>query len=207
MAADEAHDDHDEHDHGTLTYLGSEVSDETLAHLRDVHPALAEALELTRDVPSMDDAAKERAILAQRKVEGHAQWLPGFHAPGDRCAACGKAMEPIFSDRFEQGTLAYTSFASSVPVHAEPTCLAAFSKKHPRPSPRDVDRLRREFTKEGSRPSPSMTMFFRHDLLAHPPFGLEDWANSVSEANPSMDKAAMRDIERVLQWVHKRLFH
>jgi hypothetical protein len=53
-----------------------------------------------------------------------------------------------------------------------------------------------------------MAMFFRHDLLAHPAFGLEDWGNSVVEANPGgLDKGTLRDIDRLIRWVHARLFH
>lgn len=204
---DHAHDDEHGHDHGALRYLGAQVSDETLARMKDAHPALAENLELTRRFAELTDEEKEKAVLSQRKVEGHAAWTPGYHSAGDRCAACGKSTIPLFSDRFEQGALAYGSFVANVPVHDEPACLAAFAKAHPRLSPRDVDKLRREFTKDMNRPTASMSMFFRHDVLTHPPFGLEDWANSVVEANPGLDKATMRDMERLMHWMHQRMFH
>lgn len=206
--ADEHDHHHDEgHDHGNVAYVAAEVSDDTLARLRELHPALAENLELTRRFRDLADEEKEQAVLTMRKVEGHSAWLPGYHAPGDRCAACGKATIPLFSDKFEQGALPYAAFVANVPVHAEPACLAAFAKANPNLAPRSIDKLRREFTKDMNRPSASTAMFFRHDALAHPPFGIEDWANSVAESNPDMEKSMQRDLERLMHWVHQRLFH
>jgi hypothetical protein len=93
-------------------------------------------------------------------------------------------------------------------VHATPGCLGGFAKARPDLSPRAVDKARRELTKDLARPSAGMSQFFRHDVLLHPPFALEDWANSVVEANPQgLDKPTMKDMDRLMQWMHKRLFH
>lgn len=203
-----AEDDHEHaHSHGALAYLGADASDETIARLRATHPDLADNLELTRRFATLSAEEKERAVATQRKVEGHHAWLPGYHAPGDRCVACGKATMPLFTDKFESGALPYAAFVANLPVHAESACLAALAKSHPKPSPREVDRLRREFTKDVHRPSASMAMFFRHDVLAHPPFDIESWANSVAESNPNLDKPTMRDMERLMHWTHHRLYH
>lgn len=206
-AHEDAHDHDHEHDHGALAFTRTEVSDDTLARLREQHADLAANLELTRRFADLSDEEKEQAILTQRKVEGHAAWTPGFHAPGDTCGACGKATIPLFTDTLEQGAIPYGAFVAGVPVHPEPACIAAFAKAHPNPSPRDVDRLRRAHMKDLARPSPTVAMFLRHDLIAQPPFGIEDWANSVAEANPDMGRATTRDIERLMQWVHRKLFH
>lgn len=199
--------DHDAHDHGTLTYLGSRVDHATLAALRELHADLAENLALTARFPELTPEEKEAAGATQRKVEGFATWMPGYHAEGDRCAGCGKATTPLFFDRFDQGELGYGAFVANVPVHPARACVAAFAKAHPRVAPRDVDRLRRAHTRDMARPSASMSQFFRHDVLTHPPFALEDWAHSVAEANDGLDKATLKDMERLLTWMHRRLFH
>lgn len=201
------HDEEHGHSHGALAYLGAEVADDELSRLREIHPDLAENLELTRNFPKMTDEEKERATTSQRKVEGHHAWTPGYHAAGDRCVGCGKATAPLFTDKFESGTLPYAAFVANLPIHPDIACRAALAKAHPRLAPRDVDRLRREFTKDVARPSASMAMFFRHDVIAHPAFDLESWANSVAESNPNLDKTTMRDMERLMQWVHRRLYH
>jgi hypothetical protein len=205
--ADE-HGDHGEHDHGTLTYQGAEVTDATLAQMRELHPTLAENLDLTKRFADLTPEEKEKATLTQRKVEGFATWTPGYHSAGDRCAACGKLTEPLFSDRFAQGVLSYGAFVANVPVHPTRECIAAFARANPIVSAQKVDRLRREFTKDTARPTASITQFFRHDVLTHPPFGLEDWANSVAAANEKgLDKGTMRDMERLMGFVHRKLFH
>lgn len=198
----------DAHEHGTLSYLGARIDDATLAQLREVHPDLAENLEATRRFADLAAEDREKAALSQRKVEGFHAWTPGYHAEGDRCGACGEPTAPLFFDRFERGELPYAAFVANVPVHPTRGCVAAFAKAHPRLSAQQVDRLRREFTREAARPTAALTQFFRHDLLSHPPFALEDWANSVADANGGrLDKGTVRDIERLLHWVHPRLFH
>ncbi|MEA3201563.1 MAG: hypothetical protein QOE90_2991 [Thermoplasmata archaeon] len=206
--ADEHEDDHDEHDHGTLRFQGAEASDATVEALRATNPALAECLALTRRWGELTEEEKKAAPEIQRKVEHFGEWTPGYHSTGDLCATCGKPVEPLFRDRFEQGAVAYAAFVSNLPVHATPGCLGGFAKARPDLSPRAVDKARRELTKDLNRPSAGMSQFFRHDVLLHPPFALEDWANSVMEANPrGLDKPTMKDMDRLMQWMHKRLFH
>ena len=201
--------DHD-HDHGTLHYRGADVDDDGLARIRVTHPLLAEHLEAARSFPQ-EPTPEERAALAagqDRAGEDEDAWTPGYHAEGDRCATCGEPTAALFADRFDEGALAYAAFRSGLPVHAQRACLDGFAAKRPNLSPRALDQARRELTRDLARPSPTVAMFFRHDLLAHPPFGLEDWANSVAEANEGkLGRATMRDIERLLHWVHHRLFH
>lgn len=200
--------EHDEHDHGTLHLLGAEASDGTLAMLREMHPALADNLELTRGWASASEEDRKRAPEMQRKVEHFEGWTPGYHSAGDACATCGGAVGPLFVDRFQEGTLAYAPFISNLPVHPTKACLDGFRKARPDLSPRAVDLARRQLTKDLARPSAGMSQFFRHDVLMHPPFSLEDWADSVVQANPQgLDKPTMKDMERLLQWVHGRLFH
>jgi hypothetical protein len=206
--ADDGHDEHEHHDHGTLRYEGADVDDATLALLLDLNPALAENLTLTRGWSALSEEDRKRAPETQRKVEHFEGWTPGYHSPGDRCATCGKAVEPLFTDRFEAGVIAYAPFISNLPVHARKECLDGFRKARPNLAPRAVDLARRELTKDLARPSAGMSQFFRHDVLLHPPFSLTDWADSVMEANPQgLDKPTMKDMERLLQWIHGRLFH
>ncbi|GEM_PF-4565889 len=202
-------DEHDhDHDHGTLHFLGAEVHDETLEMLRPLHPALAENLALTRAWATLSEEDRKRAPETQRKVEHFEGWTPGYHSPGDRCATCGGMVGPLYVDRFQEGTLAYAPFISNLPVHPTQACLDGFRKARPDLSPRAVDLARRQLTKDLARPSAGMSQFFRHDVLLHPPFGLEDWGNSVLEANPKgLDKPTLKDMQRLVEWVHARLFH
>ena len=196
------------HDHGQLHYEGSEVDDATLARLQELNPPLAESLAATRRWAELTDEEKKAQPEKQRAVEAFLGWTPGYHADGDRCAACGQPTTALFADRFQEGTFRYAAFIANLPVHATKECLDAFPKKRPDLSPRGVDRARRELTRDLNRPSAGMSQFFRHDVLEHPPFGLEDWANSVFEANPKgLDKVTVKDIERLMHWVHHRLFH
>lgn len=201
--------DHDHsHDHGTLHYEGSETTEESLAALREQHPPLAALLELTNRYGSLTEEEKQKLPEMQRAVEHHLAWTPGYHAAGDKCATCGKPTTVLFTDRFQEGALPYGAFLSNLPVHAAQPCLDGFRAARPNLAPQALDRARRELVKDLNRPSAGMSQFFRHDLLAHPPFGLEDWANSVAAANPrGLDRATMRDIERLVHWVHGRLFH
>lgn len=196
------------HDHGELHYEGAEVSDDALEAIRATHARLAEALSLTRRWRELDEAQRKAAVEAQSAVERVEAWMPGFHATGDRCAVCGAATSRLFADRFKEGELPYAAFVRGLPVHATPSCLEAFGKTPRDLSMRGLDRARRELMRDLERPLPRLVQFFRHDVLAHPPFGLEDWGNSVADAQPGgLDRAAMRDIERLLRWVHARLFH
>lgn len=205
---DHEHDPEHDHDHGTLQLAGARVDDAVLAALRETNPPLAENLELTRRWTEATDDEKKRAPELQRAVEHFQGWTPGYHAAGDVCVVCRKAVEPLFYDRFAQGEIPYGAFLSNLPVHATRACLEGFARAMPNLAPRSVDKARREVTRDVSRPSAGMSQFFRHDVLAHPPFALEAWADSVAEANPGgLDKPTMKDIERLLQWVHRRLFH
>lgn len=202
------HEDHDEHDHGKISFRGTEVTDGMIAQLRALHPALAENLESCAKWAQLSEEERKAIPSKQREVEHFSGWTPGFHSDGDRCATCGGTTLPLFTDRFEQGELRYAAFLYNLPVHATAACLEGFAKARRDVSPRGVDRARRELTKDLERPTASMAMFFRHDVLAHPPFALEDWANSVAEANPAgLDKATARDIDRLIRWVHARLYH
>lgn len=208
MAADHAHDDHDEHDHGTLHYQGTEATAAALESLRGLHPKLAELLDLTNRYAELTDEEKQKLPELQRAVEHHVAWTPGYHSPGDKCATCGKPTTVLFTDKFQEGALPYGAFVSNLPVHAAQVCLDGFRAARPNLAPQAVDRARRELVKDLNRPSAGMSQFFRHDLLAHPAFGLEDWANSVAAANPNgLDRTTTRDIERLVHWVHGRLFH
>lgn len=200
--------DHGEHDHGTLRFQGTDVSDGTLKELLALHPLLAANLALTRRFGELSDEEKQKLPGMQRQVETYPVWTPGFHAAGDRCATCGKETVPLFTDRYEAGALPHAAFLAGLPVHPTEACLSGFARAHPSTAPRAMDIARRKLVKDLDRPTPSMSQFFRHDVLAHPPFGLEDWANSVTEANPAgLDRQTMRDIERLMHWVHHRLFH
>lgn len=200
--------DHDQHDHGLIHYQGTDVDDAVLQELMGLHPSLAANLGLARRFGELTDEERPRLAETQREVEQYPLWMPGYHAPGDRCATCGGETTPLFTDRLQEGALPYAAFMGGLPVHATDACLGGFDAKHPNRAPRAMDMARRGLMKDFDRPSPSISQFFRHDLFAHPPFGLEDWANSVAEANPKgLDRATMRDMERLLAWVHRRLFH
>lgn len=202
------HHDHDAHDHGTLRFQGTQVAEDVLKEMPALHPSLAANLALSRRYAELTDEEKQRLGGTQREVETYPLWTPGYHSAGDRCATCGRETTPLFTDRFEQGALSYGAFVSGLPVHLADACLTGFSKRRPSLAPRALDMARRELMKDLDRPTPGMSQFFRHDVLTHPPFGLEDWANSVAAANPKgLDKATLRDIERLLAWVHHRLFH
>lgn len=203
-----AHEHDHDHSHGEMHFLKSEVDDATLARLKELNPPLAESLEATRRYGELADEEKQAQPEKQRAVEAFLGWTPGFHAEGDKCAACGKPTSTLFVDRFQEGGLPFAAFLANLPVHATKECLEAFPQKRPDLSPRGVDRARRETMRDLNRPSAGMSQFFRHDVLKHPPFGLEDWANSVASANPNgLDRATMKDIERLLAWVHHRMFH
>lgn len=212
MAHDHAHDDDEEHehDHPAVAFVGSDVEERTLGDLRLLHPALADSLILCQRFASLSDAEKALLAEAQRHVEAFELWTPGYHAPGDLCAACGSPVLPLFTDKFGDHAkpLAYAPFVADVPVHARAECLQGILPKLGRRAPQQLDRLRREFSTVRDRPSAKLSQFFRHDYLTQPPFGLEDWANSVSEANShKLDKSAMRDIEKLISYVHGKIFH
>lgn len=206
--ADE-HDEHEHHDHGTLRFQGAQVDDATLAALRDVNPPLADNLALTRRWSELSEEERKQAPTMQRAVEHYTEWTPGYHAQGDKCATCGKAVDALFFDKFQDGRkLAYAAWVAGLPVHATRACLEGFRKARPDLSPRAVDAARRTLVKDQQRPSAGLSQFFRHDVLLHPPFGLEDWANSVAEANPQgLDRATVKDMDRLIHWVHGKLFH
>ena len=196
------------HEHGALRFLKADADDETIASLRVLHPALADNLLYARRFPSLTDDEKKALAETQRAVETHGDWTPGYHAEGDLCATCGTPTHVLWNDVFEGGALPYAAFVSDVPVHAREECVRGFGAKLPRRSPQALDKLRRGATKDRDRPTAHMTQFFRHDVFAHPPFELEDWANSVAEANQGkLDRATMRDMERLMHWVHHRLYH
>lgn len=203
-----AHDHEHGHDHGVLHYKGVEVTEETLKELMALHPPLAANLGLARRLAELTDDERQRLPGIQREVETYPVWTPGYHAPGDRCATCGKETQPLFVDLFEEGTLPYGAFVATLPVHPTEACIGGFARVRPDTSPRALDMARRTLVKDLDRPSPTMSQFFRHDLFAHPPFALEDWANSVAAANKDrLDRATVRDMERLLVWVHGRLYH
>ena len=198
----------EEHEHDALRFLKSDADEVTLGTLRVLHPYLADNLLLARRFDALN--AEEKGLLeeSQRAVEEHAAWMPGYHAQGDRCATCETPVPPLFSDRFESGSLPYGAFVDDIPVHARKECIEGFAARTGPRSPQARDRLRREFTLDRARPTARLTQFFRADALTRPPFGLEDWANSVAEANQGkLDKTTQRDIERLVRWVHKRLYH
>lgn len=200
--------DHDDHEHNDLYFLHTEVTDGALAQVRETNAALADVLDLTRRWGQLSDEEKKAVPEKQKLVEAADAWMPGFHAAGDKCATCGMPTLPLFSDKFQEGEIEYASFVRGLPVHATRDCLDGFAAKRKDVSPRGIDKARRETMRDLDRPSPKLTQFFRHDVLAQPPFGLEDWANSVAEANPDgLDRSGMRDIERLARWVHQRLFH
>jgi hypothetical protein len=206
--ADDEHDHDHEHEHGVLHYEGAEVDEPTLTLIAGAHKALADNLVLSRRYATLKDADKELLTASQRDVEAFAAWTPGFHAPGDMCAVCESPVDPLFTDKFAEGRIPYAAFVDDVPVHMRKECLAGFAAKLPRRSPQALDQLRRATTTDRTRPSAKLTQFFRHDVLLHPPFTLEDWANSVAEANQGkLDRSTARDIERLLSWVHAKLFH
>lgn len=197
-----------DHEHAPLRFLKADADDETVASLRVLHPSLADNLLYARRFPSLTEDERKALVETQRAVETHAGWTPGYHAEGDKCATCGVPTHAIWMDVFDAGSLPYAAFIDDVPVHAREDCVEGFAAKLPRRSPQALDKLRRESTRDRDRPSARMTQFFRHDVLAHPPFELEDWANSVAEANQGkLDKATMRDVERLLHWAHHRMYH
>lgn len=198
-----AHEHH--HHHGELHYIGADVAPPTLETLRAARPELARNLELCARFADLTTEEKAELLVAQTQVEQSVSWVPGYHSPGDSCVSCGAGTVALFADRYEEGELPYAAFLGGLPVHPTEACLA----KAPRGlAPNKLDQARRKVMKDLNRPSPGMSMFFRHDVLAHPPFGLEDWANSVAEQNDGkLDRATMRDMDRLLSWVHARLYH
>jgi hypothetical protein len=193
----------DEHDHPQVRFVKTEVDPVTLGALRLLHPALADNLLLCQRFDALNEDEKRLLTESQAGVESFPAWTPGFHAAGDMCAACGTPVQPLFTDRFERGKLAYAAFVGDVPVHARKECIGSA----PAPaSPQARDQLRRRLTMDRARPSARMAQFFRADALAKPPFELEDWANGVAHAN-DLDKATVREVERLLAWVHGKLFH
>jgi hypothetical protein len=200
-------DDADEHDHEDVAFERCEVDEAVVGALDATHPPLARNLRLARRFAELSDDERTGLVASQREVEAFAAWCPGYHSEGDACAACGEPTAPLFRDVTSRGALAYAAFVDDVPVHPTRACLDGFAKKHPKRAPQLLDRLRREHARDLARPSARMSQFFRADLLERSPFGLEDWANSVAEANPQMGKAGRRDVERLLQLVHRRLFH
>lgn len=203
-----AHDDEAGHDHGEIHYRGVEANAATIEALAPLHPRLAESLTLAARFRDLAPADKETLLAAHSDVETFPAWTPGFHARGDSCAGCGRPTSPLFQDVFDEGSLPYAAFVDDVPVHASPACIAAFRDANPRLAPQTLDKLRRKHAPEGARPSARLTQFFRGDLMRHPPFALEDWANSVADANAGkLDKHVMRDMERLLAWAHRALYH
>lgn len=209
LVADEHDHEHDdEHDHGAVAFEKSHVDEVTLVQIRALHPALAENLILAQRYRTLSGEEKSLVLETQQAVETFAGWSPGFHDASDRCAACGSPATALFEHRFRQGVLAFAAFVDDVPVHARAECLESFRAKYPRRAPQVVDKLRREHSSERGRPSARMSQFFRHDVLKHGGFALEDWANSVAAANPGkLDRGTARDIERCIVFVHGRLFH
>lgn len=205
--AHEHHHGH-EHDHGALHFVATDVTEDVLKEMMALHPPLAANLGLARRFGELSDDEKQRLPGTQREVETYPVWTPGYHAAGDRCATCGKETAPLFSDRFQEGSLPYAAFVAGLPVHATEACIGGFARARPDVSPRAVDIARRTLMKDLDRPTPTMSQFFRHDLFAHPPFALEDWANSVAEANKGrLDRQTVRDMERLMVWVHGKLYH
>lgn len=205
--AEHEDDDHD-HSHGEMHFLFTDVTDGALPQIRETHAALADLLDLTRQWATLSDDDKKRAPEMQQAVEKHDGWMPGYHAAGDKCATCGLPTLALFTDKLQEGELPYGAFQRGLPVHVTAACLDGFAKARPDASPRGLDKARRELMRDLERPSPRMTQFFRHDLLAHPPFGLEDWSNSVAGANAEgLGRSSAKDIDRLLRWIHQRLFH
>lgn len=202
------HDDEHDHRHGTLTFQKADATDDAIGAIRVLHPALADVLLLSRRFSDLGADEKAELERLQKAVELHPEWAPGYHAPGDMCATCGTPTHVLWDDVFEEGRLPYGAFIGDVPVHAKRECIDGFARVAPRRAPQIMDKLRRANAKDLDRPTAHMTQFFRHDVLAHPPFGLEDWANSVADANGGrLDRQTMRDIDRLIAWVHARLYH
>lgn len=197
------------HDHGKVTFAGSATSQPTLTALRALHPALADNLILAARYAELGDDERRLLLETQRAVEAFAGFALGYYAASDRCAGCAMPiLDPLFVDRYDGAELPYGAFIDDVPLHARKECLDAFVQKHPRRPPQLLDKLRREHTLDRQRPSAHMALFFRADAMKHGAFGLEDWANSVAAANEGkLDKTTARDIERLLHWVHGKLFH
>ena len=200
--------DHEHHEHEDVHFLHTEVTDGALAQIRETHPDLADLLDITRRWGQTSDEEKKAAAEKQQTIEKADPWVPGFHAAGDKCASCGMATLPLFTDKYQEGELPFAAFRRGLPVHATRDCLGRYDSVRKDQSPRGFDKARRETMRDLDRPSPRMSQFFRHDVLSQPPFGLEDWGNSVIEANPDgLDKKAMHDVERCARWVHQNLFH
>lgn len=141
-------------------------------------------------------------------LDAHKEWSFGYHAEGDKCVGCGQATSVVFKDILDPGEIPYAAFVDDLPIHPRPECLLALQARGIRRSPQALDKLRRGLIKDVTRPTPAMAWFFRGDLVARSPFALEDWADSVAESNPEkLDKHTTRDIERLLSWLHQRLFH
>lgn len=202
------HDHEEEHEHGKLHFETSEVADAELATIRETNAPLADCLDLTRQWAALSEDERKPAADKQTAVEASEDWMPGYHADGDRCASCGKPTAALFTDRFQEGALVYSAFHRGLPVHPTRECLDGAVKARPDVSPRGLDKARRELMRDLERPTPRISQFFRHDVFAHPPFGLEDWGDSVAEAQKyGMEKSSMREIEKLLRYVHRRLFH
>lgn len=206
MAHDHAHDD-DEHDHDHSVALeGTDVDDETLKLLDVANPNLSEILSLTRRLSELTEAEKEDAARLHTSLEEEGPWVPGFHAEGDLCAVCEESVPALFSDRMKDGAepIPYSAFAADLPVHV--ACIPKFDEKYPRLAPRVLDQARRKLMRDLDRPTASMAAYFRTDLLRHDGFDLEEWADSVFEANEDeMTRGLQRDVEKCIRWVHHRI--
>jgi len=203
--------DHDHHHHAPVSFRHVRIDDAALALIRTTRSALGDLLADIREAPAEgeehDEATREALGKAHAAADEDALWVLGYHAAGDKCLVCGEATSALFDDVFAEGTLPWAAFVSGLPVHPQAACLAAVDEALPDRSPRGIDRRRRELMVDLDRPSPAMATFFRTDTLAHASFDLEDWANSVAEANPKMARSMARDIERQLHWVHDALYH
>ncbi len=194
------------HHHDDVAFDATEVADDTLRALDASHPALAEVLSLTRRWRDLSPTERADAVAKQAHLEDEGPWHVGFHAEGDRCAVCGETTRALFEDRLVGGaSVPFAAFAADLPVH--PACAAGFAAKFPRLAPAVIDRARRSLVADFDRPASRVASFFRHDLLQHGPFALEDWANSVAEANATLTRAQARDIDKCLHWLHHRIHH
>src|SRR5438094_6710498 len=89
-----------DHEHPTLEFVTSDVDEITLGNLRLLNPALADVLVLCRRFGSLSGTEKQLLEEGQRHVESFELWTPGYHDPGDLCAACGSPVTVLFADRF-----------------------------------------------------------------------------------------------------------
>ncbi len=187
--------------------MRSHVDDATLRELDTAFPALSEVLSFTVRYPDLTETEREDAAKVHESVEKEGPFGLGFHADGDKCAVCEEATGALFEDELANGVrLPWAVFIADLPVHM--ACLPGFAAAYPKLAPAVLDKARRQLVTDTTRPSAEVALFWHHDLVLHGSFDLGEWADGVMEANKkTMDRRMAKGIQKLVDNLHKRLFH